>query len=335
VTIVRLHHGAPAARVLAFGGYQPAKVVTNDDLAATVDTTDEWIRSRVGIASRRVAGPDETVADMAVNAAGKALAASGLSTSDIDLVIVATCTPEVMIPNTAAIVARRLGIVAPGAYDLNAACAGFCYGLAAASDAVRAGSARHVLVIGAEKLSQWVDWTDRATCIIFADGAGAAGVGPAGAGADSAAADDDAELAPGIGPVVWGSDGNMADKIYIPDRDSFIIQEGQAVFRWATTALHPVALQACADAGVDPTELAVFVPHQANLRIIEALARKIGAPQAKVADDIVTAGNTSSASIPLALSRMIERGEIASGDKALLIGFGAGVCYAAQVITVP
>ena len=337
MTKVRLQHGASAARVLAFGGYQPSNVVTNDDLAATVDTTDEWIRSRVGIASRRLAGQDETVADMAVIAAGKALAGSGLSPADIDLVIVATCTPEVMIPNTAAIVARRLGIAAPGAYDLNAACAGFCYALAAASDAVRAGSARHVLVIGAEKLSQWVDWTDRATCIIFADGAGAAVVGPAGAGSaePGAGAAGDDEVAPGIGPVAWGSDGNMADKIYISDRNSFIVQEGQAVFRWATTALHPVALQACADAGVDPTELAVFVPHQANLRIIEALARKIGAPQAKVADDIVTAGNTSSASIPLALSRMIERGEISSGDKALLIGFGAGVCYAAQVITVP
>jgi 3-oxoacyl-[acyl-carrier-protein] synthase-3 len=322
---MRTHQGSAGARVLAFGGYQPARVVTNDELAASVETSDEWIRSRVGIASRRLAAPDETVADMAVAAAGKALAGSGLSPADIDLVIVATCTPEVMIPNTAAVVARRLGISAPGAYDLNAACAGFCYALAAANDAVRAGSARHVLVIGSEKLSQWVDWTDRSTCIIFADGAGAAVVGPAEA--------DEPEA--GIGPVVWGSDGDMADKICIKDRNSFIFQEGQAVFRWATTALHPIAKQACAEAGVDPTELAVFVPHQANLRIIEALARKIGAPQAKVASDIVTAGNTSSASIPLALSRMIERGELASGDKALLIGFGAGVCYAAQVITLP
>jgi 3-oxoacyl-[acyl-carrier-protein] synthase III len=325
---MRNHQGSPGARVLAFGGYQPAKVVTNDDLAKTVDTNDEWIRSRVGIASRRIAGPDESVADMATAAGGKALAASGLSSDDIDLVIVATCTPEVMIPNTAAVVARRLGVVAPGAYDLNAACAGFCYALAAASDAVRAGSARHVLVIGAEKLSQWVDWTDRATCIIFADGAGAAVVGPSDA-------EESAEAGNGIGPVVWGSDGDMADKICIKDRNSFIHQEGQAVFRWTTTSLHPVAIEACAEAGVDPTELAAFVPHQANLRIIEAVARKIGAPQAKVATDVVTAGNTSSASIPLALSRMIERGELASGDKALLIGFGAGMCYAAQVITVP
>jgi 3-oxoacyl-[acyl-carrier-protein] synthase-3 len=230
-----------------------------------------------------------------------------------------------MIPNVAASVATRLGITAPGAYDLNAACAGFCYALGTASDAVRAGSSRNVLVIGAEKLSQWVDWTDRSTCIIFADGAGAAVVGPL--------ADPEAE--PGIGPVVWGSDGGLADKIYIADRHSFIHQEGQAVFRWATTAMHPVALQACEKAGVDPASLAAFVPHQANLRIIEAIARKLGAPQALVANDIVHAGNTSSASIPLALSGMIERGELSSGDAVLLLGFGAGISYAGQVIKVP
>jgi 3-oxoacyl-[acyl-carrier-protein] synthase III len=240
-------------------------------------------------------------------------------------VIVATCTPEVQIPNTAATVAKRLGIVAPGAYDLNAACAGFCYALANAADAVRTGTATNVLVIGAEKLSQWIDWTDRSTCIIFADGAGAAVVSPVADPGD----------APGVGPVYWGSDGGLADKIFIKDRDSFIFQEGQAVFRWATSALAPIALKACEKAGVEPTELAAFIPHQANLRIVEAIARKIGAPQAVVAQDIVNAGNTSSASIPLALSRMIERGEIASGSKALLLGFGAGMCYAAQVITVP
>jgi 3-oxoacyl-[acyl-carrier-protein] synthase III len=321
---MRLTEGSAGARILAFGDYQPARVVTNDELAATVDTSDEWIRSRVGIASRRIAGPDETVADMAVAAGGKALAASGLSPGDIDLVIVATCTPEAQIPNTAAQVARRLGINAPGAYDMNAACAGFCYALASASDAVRTGTASNVLLIGAEKLSQWIDWTDRSTCIIFADGAGAVVVGPV---ADPAEA--------GIGPVVWGSAGDMADKIYIPDRNGFIIQEGQAVFRWATTALHPVAKKACERAGVDPAELAAFVPHQANLRIVEAIARRLGAPQALVADDIVTAGNTSSASIPLALSRMLERGEIPSGAPVLLLGFGAGICYAGQVITVP
>jgi 3-oxoacyl-[acyl-carrier-protein] synthase-3 len=322
---MRLEHGNPAARILAFGGYQPANVVTNDDLAKTVQTSDEWIQSRVGVASRRIAGPDESLADMAVAAGGKALAASGLSPADIDLVIVATCTPETQIPNVSATVGHRLGILAPGAYDLNAACAGFCYALATASDAVRAGSARHVLVIGAEKMSQWIDWTDRSTCIIFADGAGAAVVGPV----------TDPAGPPGIGPVVWGSAGGMADKICIADRDSFIAQEGQAVFRWATTELHPVALAACERAGVAPQDLDVFVPHQANLRIIESIARKLKATRARVADDIIHAGNTSSASIPLALSRMIERDEVSSGEHALLLGFGAGLCYAAQVITVP
>src|SRR5271156_6711595 len=193
---------AAGARIISLGGYQPANVVTNDDLAARVDTSDEWIRSRVGIVSRRYAGPDETVADMAVVAGGKALASSGLSPADIDLVIVATCSAEVAIPNTSAMVAARLGIVAPGAYDLNAACAGFCYALASASDSVRAGTARYVLVIGAEKMTAWIDPDDRSTCIIFADGAGAPVGGP-GAGGE----------ARGIGPGVWGSAGGTADQI--------------------------------------------------------------------------------------------------------------------------
>jgi 3-oxoacyl-[acyl-carrier-protein] synthase-3 len=309
---------------MSFGGYQPANVVTNDDLADQADTSDEWIRSRVGIVSRRIAGPDETVTDMAFVAGGKALAGSGLSPADIDLVIVATCSTEASIPNVSAVVAHRLGIVAPGAYDLNAACAGFCYALANASDSIRAGTARHVLVIGAEKMTAWIDFTDRSTGIIFADGAGATVVGPVA----------DAEP-PGIGPVVWGSAGALAEKITIADRTASIRQEGQAVFRWTTTALHPIAAQACERAGVAVSDLSAFVPHQANLRIIEAIARKLGVPRERLADDIVYAGNTSSASIPLALSRMAERGELKAGTPALLLGYGAGLCYAAQVITVP
>ncbi len=315
---------AAGARVISLGDYQPGNVVTNEDLAARIDTSDEWIQSRVGIIDRRFAGPDETVTDMAVAAGGKALAGSGLSPADIDLVIVATCSTESPIPNTAAVAAHRLGIVAPGAYDLNAACAGFCYALANAADAIRAGSARHVLVIGAEKMTAWVDPEDRATCIIFADGAGAAVVGPVADGEP-----------PGIGPVVWGSAGDLAENIIIADRNSFLHQEGQAVFRWATTAMHPIAAQAAERAGVELSDLGAFVPHQANLRIIEAIARRLGVPRDRVADDIVHAGNTSSASIPLALSRMSERGGVKPGSAALLIGFGAGMCYAAQVITVP
>ncbi|WP_169950682.1 beta-ketoacyl-ACP synthase III [Microbispora sp. H11081] len=318
---MKLREGAPAARVLAFGGYQPAQVVTNDDLAARLDTNDEWIQSRVGIRERRVAGPEESEIDLAVQAGGKALAASGLSSDDIDLVIVATCTVETPIPNAAGRVAHRLGITAPGAFDVNAACAGFCYALAAASDAVRTGSATNVLVVGSEKLTQWVDSDDRSTAVIFADGAGAAVVGPSDR--------------PGIGPVAWGSAGDKAEAIAIKDRRSYLHQEGQTVFRWATTALHPVAKLACERAGVDPADLDAFVPHQANLRIVEAIARKLGADKAVVAKDIVLAGNTSAASIPLALSRMIERGEVRSGDLALLLGFGAGLTYASQVIEIP
>jgi 3-oxoacyl-[acyl-carrier-protein] synthase-3 len=308
-------------KILGFGGYQPDKVVTNDDLAKVVDTNDEWIRARVGIQSRRFARDDETVADMAEAAGAKALAASGLEPSEVDLVIVATCSTESPMPNVAATVAHRLGIPAPGAYDLNAACAGFCYGIGAASDSVRAGSARNVLVIGAEKMTSWIDMTDRSTCIIFADGAGAAVVGQS----ESA----------GIGPVVWGSAGDQAHKITIEGRNGSLKQDGQAVFRWATTAIAPVALEACRRAGVTPADITAFVPHQANLRIIEAIARKLGIPRERVADDIIHAGNTSSASIPLALSRMAEQGRLQPGTPALLIAFGAGLSYASQVITVP
>jgi 3-oxoacyl-[acyl-carrier-protein] synthase III len=312
------------AKILGFGGYQPDKVVTNDDLAKIVDTNDEWIRARVGIQSRRIAADDESVADMAEAAGAKALAASGLEPSDVDLVIVATCSTDVPLPTVSATVAYRLGIVAPGAYDLNAACAGFCYAVGAAADSVRAGSARNALVIGAEKMTNWIDWTDRSTCIIFADGAGAAVV--------SATSDGEPS---GIGPVVWGSAGDLASKITITGRNGALTQDGQAVFRWATTAMAPVALEACRRAGVSPADISAFIPHQANLRIIEAIAKKLGIPRERVADDIVHAGNTSSASIPLALSRMAEQGRLQPGTPALLIGFGAGLSYAAQVITVP
>ena len=311
-------------KILGFGGYQPDRVVTNDDLAKLVDTNDEWIRTRVGIQSRRVAGDDETVADMAEAAGAKALAASGLEPSEVDLVVVATCSPESPLPNVAATVAHRLGIPAPGAYDLNAACAGFCYGIGAAADSVRAGSARNALVIGAEKMTSWIDWTDRSTCIIFADGAGAAVVGQAGADEPS-----------GVGPVVWGSAGDLADKITIEGRNGSMKQDGQSVFRWATSAIAPVALEACRRAGVTPAEISAFVPHQANLRIVEAIAKKLGIPRDRVADDIIHSGNTSSASIPLALSHMAEQGKLRPGTPALLVGFGAGMCYASQVITVP
>ncbi|WP_262282208.1 beta-ketoacyl-ACP synthase III [Micromonospora sp. MA102] len=311
------------SRIVAMGHYQPSRVVTNDDLAQMVDTNDEWIRDRVGIVTRRIAG-DETVADMAAAAAGKALANSGLTAADIDLVVVATCTSVDRSPNVACRVAAKLGIGAPGAYDINTACSGFAYALGTVDHAIRAGAARNAIVIGAEKLSDFTDWTDRSTCIIFGDGAGAAVVTATAEGEPA-----------GVGPVVWGSVPEKSDAVRIEGWRPYIAQEGQAVFRWATTALAPLALQACEKAGVAPSELAAFVPHQANARIIDGIVKRLDIPNAIIAKDIVESGNTSAASVPLALSKMVERREVPSGAPVLLFGFGGGLTYAGQVVRCP
>ena len=312
------------SRILSLGHYQPSRVLTNDDLAQMVDTNDEWIRDRVGIATRRIAAPEETVADMAAAAAEKALASSGLTAADIDLVVVATCSSVDRCPNVATRVANKLGINAPGAYDLNTACSGFSYALGTVDHAIRAGATRNALVIGAEKLSDVTDWTDRSTCIIFGDGAGAAVV--------TATADDEPS---GVGPVVWGSAPEKGESIRIEGWRPYIVQEGQTVFRWATTAIAPLALQACERAGVSLDEIAAFVAHQANVRIIDGIAKRLGLPNAVIARDIVESGNTSAASVPLALSKMVERREVPSGAPVLLFGFGGGLTYAGQVIRCP
>ncbi|MFC8847156.1 MULTISPECIES: beta-ketoacyl-ACP synthase III [unclassified Micromonospora] len=311
------------SRILSLGHYQPSRIVTNDDIAQFVETNDEWIRDRVGIASRRIAG-DETVSDMAAAAAGKALANSGLTAADIDLVVVATCTSIDRSPNVACRVAAKLGITAPGAYDINTACSGFAYALGTVDHAIRAGASRNAIVIGAEKLSDFTDWTDRSTCIIFGDGAGAAVVTATAEGEPA-----------GVGPVVWGSVPDKSDAVRIEGWRPYVKQEGQTVFRWATTALAPLALQACERAGVAPSELAAFVPHQANGRIIDGIAKRLGIPDAIIAKDIVESGNTSAASVPLALSKLIERREVPSGAPVLLFGFGGGLTYAGQVVRCP
>ena len=312
----------PGTRILGLGHYQPSNVVTNDDLVARgVDTNDAWIRSRVGVAERRFADPDETVVDMAEAAASKALAAGGVATSDVDLVIVATCTMPSPVPSAAPQLAHRLGIEAPGAYDINSGCSGFTYSLNVASVSVLSGQARNVLVVASERFSGWIDFTDRTTCVILADGAGAAVVGPS----------DDVR----IGPIVWGSDGALSDKVVINPTTGFFEQDGQSVYRWATTRMAPIALEACRQAGVDPKDLAAFVPHQANLRIINMIAQKLGIPSDRVARDIVESGNTSAATVPLALSKMVERGEIPSGSPVLLLGFGSGLAFAGQVVIAP
>lgn len=312
-------------RIVGLGHYRPENVVTNDDLAKVIDTNDAWIRSRVGIQERHYSGPDETISSMGAAAGRAALADAGIAAADIDAVITATCTLETQIPHASTRIAAALGIPAPGSFDVNAACAGFCYGLAVASHAIRCGTARNVLLVGSEQLTHWVDPHDRANAIIFADGAGAAVV---------TAADTEQ-----IGPIAWGSDETLTETIYIADRNSYVYQEGQSVFRWATTAIAPVAARAAAAAGITLADVDIIACHQANLRIVDAIAKKLidlGArPDVRVARDIVTTGNTSSASIPIALDRMRAAGQAHSGDVVLAVGFGAGLTYAGQVFVCP
>jgi 3-oxoacyl-[acyl-carrier-protein] synthase-3 len=313
--------------IAALGHHQPEHVLTNDDLAAMVDTNDEWIRRRTGIVTRRIAR-EESVPDLAAAAAGKALAASGMAPADIGMVVVATCSARDRCPSTAAEVAARLGIPEAVAFDLNNGCAGFTTALATADHALRAGAARHALVIGAEKMSDVTDWTDRDSCVLLGDGAGAAVV--------SASPEPDAGGRPAIGPVVWGSDPTRSGAVRLRgDWHPRFAQDGKTVYRWTTTALAPLAREACARVGLSPAELGGIVTHQANLRIIEALVAQLDAPDAVLARDVVESGNTSAASIPTALSKLVERGELPSGAPVLLFAFGGGLSWAGQVVSAP
>ncbi|MGZ4638262.1 MAG: beta-ketoacyl-ACP synthase III [Actinomycetes bacterium] len=324
--------GAAHARILGVGGYRPTRVVTNAEICERIDSSDEWIRERSGIESRRFAAPDESVVDMCLEAAGKAIAHAGLLPEQVGAVIVATVTHPLQTPSAATDVAHRLGAIDAAAFDVSAACAGFCYGVSMANDMVRGGSAEHVLVIGCEKLSDFTDSYDRSTAFIFGDGAGAVVIGPS----------DE----PGIAPTVWGSDGSQYDAItqrasWIDVRDHnvefpMLTMQGQKVFRWAVWQMAPVAKKALEVAGITADDLGAFIPHQANMRIIDAMVKTLGLPaDLPVARDIRETGNTSAASIPLAMERMLEQGEAKSGDLALLIGFGAGLVYAAQVVRLP
>jgi 3-oxoacyl-[acyl-carrier-protein] synthase III len=325
--------GASYAAVLGVGSYRPSRIVSNADIVDAIDSTDEWIQQRSGIKQRRFATPEETVQMMSVAAARKALDRAGIAPEQIDCVIVATVTHLLQTPAIATAIAYELGTDQAAAFDISAACAGFCHGVALADQMIRGGGAGYALVIGVERLSDLTDMEDRGTAFIFADGAGAAVIGPS--------------ETPGIGPVVWGSDGEQFDlirqkedwrDIIAMDRPvlPYLTMQGNPVFRWASFTMAKVAQQALDKAGISPDDLDVFVPHQANMRIIDAMARAMKLPErVAIARDIAEQGNTSAASIPLALDRMIDEGQAKSGDIALLIAFGAGLAYAAQVITVP
>lgn len=310
-------------RVVAFGHFQPERVVTNAELEKLVNTSDEWIQRRVGIKERRWAAPEETVDVMATKAAQDVLAKANMDGSAIDTVIVATCSALDRSPNMSARVALALGMKhSPATIDVNTACSGFSHSVAMASHAIAAGASETVLVIGSEKLTDVTDFTDRTTCVLTADGAGAVIL---------TASDEQ-----GVGPVVWGSVPEMGDAVRIErkNNDKFA-QGGQAVYRWATVELPKIAKQIIEKAGITPEDLAAIVLHQANLRIIEPLARKIGATNAVVATDVVYSGNTSAASIPLALSKLLEESPLPSGAPILLFAFGGGLSYAGQIIKAP
>lgn len=326
--------GSAYARILGFGGYRPARVVTNEEICQNIESSDEWIQARSGIVTRRWANDEETVQAMSVAAAGKALANSGVRADQIGAVIVSTVSHLYQTPAIATSIAEELGAKGAAAFDVSAACAGFCYGVGLADGMIRTGSAEHVIVIGVERLSDLTDPHDRSTAFLFADGAGAAVIGPS----------DE----PGIGPVVWGSDGSQAGLISQEEswEQAFhadggaewphLRMEGNPVFRWAVWEMARVAERAMAAAGVSAADLDAFVPHQANMRITDAMVKALKLPDTvRVARDIAHQGNTSAASIPLAIERMLESGEVKSGETALIIGFGAGLAYAAQVIRLP
>lgn len=351
MTTPTLNQYAPVAgsRILSVGAARGNLVVTNDDVAGPINSSDEWIQKRTGIVTRRRADRDTSLLDLTTEAALEALEKAGLSGQDIDAVIVATVTSPYATPSAAAALAHRLGATPAPAFDVSAACAGYCYGVAQADALVRSGMARHVVVVGAEKLSDYIDAEDRSISFILGDGAGAVVVG---------ASDE-----PGIAPSVWGSDGERWDTVSMTRSmlelrdaaetartggDTAVLtdpenklwptlrQDGPSVFRWAVWSMAKVAQEALDKAGISASDLAAFLPHQANERIIDELAKQLKVPDTvTIGRDIKETGNTSAASIPLAMHRVLQEDPSLSGGLALQIGFGAGLVYGAQVVRLP
>ncbi len=325
--------GSPFTRIISVGAARGDVNVPNDDIVGPIESSDEWIRQRTGVISRTRASASVSAADLATTAANEAIANAKIPASDIGAVIIATISNDVLTPSMAALVAERIGATPAAAYDVSAACAGFCYGIAQADALVRAGAAKYVLVIGAEKLSDYAKPTDRTISFLLGDGAGAVIVGPA----DSV----------GISPTIWGSDGGKWDAVGMdrPTREAFddrdgefptLRQDGQTVFRWAVWEMAKVAQEALDAAGISAADLAAFIPHQANMRIINEFAKQLNVPDSVViARDIETTGNTSAASVPLAMHRVLAENPGLSGGYALIIGFGAGLVYAAQIVRLP
>ncbi|MFT4124339.1 MAG: beta-ketoacyl-ACP synthase III [Microbacteriaceae bacterium] len=329
---LRQADGPQYSRIHSYGAARGDLSVPNEALVGPIDSSDEWIRKRTGIIERKRASKDVGVVDLAVAAGAEAIERAGIRPERVGAVIVSTISNSVATPSVSTLVAERLGAGTAAAYDVNAACAGFTYGVAQADALIRAGLAEYVVVIGAEKLSDLVDPSDRSISFLLADGAGAAVLGPA----------DE----PSISPTVWGSDGSHWSSIWMTAtyqqvRDGeaawpTMRQDGQTVFRWAVWEMAKVARQAVETAGITVDDLAAFVPHQANMRIVDEFAKQLGLPEhVVIARDIQTTGNTSAASIPLATHRLLAENPGLSGGLSLQIGFGAGLVFGAQVVRLP
>jgi len=322
----------PFTRIYALGAARGDLTVTNDEIAGPIDSSDEWIRQRTGVVTRKRASRDRSLMDMASEAANEAIKKAGIDPEEIGAVILATITFPFQTPSGASLLSELVGAKSAAAYDISAACAGYCYGIAQADALVRAGVAKYVLVVGGEKLSDFIEPTDRSISFLLGDGAGAAVVGPS----DH----------PGISKTVWGADGSNWDKVgmtnsLIDFRDGkatwpTLVQEGPSVFRWAVWEMAKVAKQALEEAGLEAKDLSALVTHQANIRIIDEFVKQLELPDSVVvARDIIETGNTSAASIPLAMHRLLAEGQVKSGGYALEIGFGAGLAFAAQVVELP
>jgi 3-oxoacyl-[acyl-carrier-protein] synthase-3 len=319
--------------ILGTGSYVPEKVLTNSDLEKMVDTNDEWIVSRTGIRERRIAAPEEASSDLSVKAAEKALKSAGVSAEEIDLIIVTTVTPDMNFPATACLVQEKLGAKKAGTFDLSAACTGFIYGVSTAAQFIATGVYNHILVVGVECLSRIMDWTDRNTCVLFGDGAGAAVLGPV-------------EEGYGFQSFVLGGDGSGGELLKLPAggsrlpateetvkaRQHYIYMAGREVFKFAVRVMGSATEEALAKAGLTKEDIDFLVPHQANIRIIDSAVKRLGLTEDKVIVNLDRYGNMSSASIPVALDEAIQAGKIEKGDTVVLCGFGGGLTWGATVI---
>jgi len=321
------------SRIIGWGKYAPEKVLTNQDLEKMVDTSDEWILTRTGIRERRIAAPEETTATLSVEAARAALDKAQLRPKDLDLIIVATSSPDHFLPPVSSMIQDMLGAKGVAAFTLVAGCTGFVYALATAHQFIANGTYENVLVIGAELISRFVDWEDRGTCVLFGDGAGAVVLTAS-------------DMPGGVLSFVLGSDGSLADALIVPasgskepfcqkvldERTHYIKMDGRRVFRFATRIMSKATVEAVKASGLSLSDIDLLIPHQANLRIIELARRHLGLPEDKVFINVDRYGNTSAASIPIALCEAIEEGQINEGDKLVMVGFGGGLTWAATVV---